>query len=492
MEGRMERREFLGKAGAATLAAAAFGVKGYVVPWGSLLRKAEADSGVPLASLKAALDPNEALLLLPADAQFTQYQTAFNLRTILKPQARVMVHSPRGVTQVVQWLKANKVAFAVRCGGHSYEGFSQSSSVVIDTRLMNHCELDASGQSVFVGGGAALGEVYAETGKRELAIPAGTCPTVGVSGHSLGGGFGALSRTFGLACDSYMNVEIVDAKGNVLQCNDKENTDLFWALRGGGGGSFGVVTKYQFRTHAVSQLVTFNAKWNLPPKRAAALFKSWQDYIQQAPLHMNSFMRIMTNPNGTVNIVGVGQGTEGETKLRAEITKFSTEAPASLTVTPQNFAGSVRHFGGVPSYQTVFMKGKSDYLYDEMSDEGMLAMFSSLQKHPGIAAMFDGYGGTIKNVAPDGTAFAHRKAIASVQWYAQFSQAAMPAKLNSMKALYDSLRPYFSGHSYVNYPDLDLKDYGTAYWGDNLARLKKVKAAVDPDNFFRHAQSIPL
>jgi hypothetical protein len=193
-----------------------------------------------------------------------------------------------------------------------------------------------------------------------------------------------------------------------------------------------------------------------------------------------------------VNIAGVGQGTEGESKLRAELAKFYVEAPASLTVTPQSFSGSVRHFGGSGTYEPIFMKGKSDYVYEEMSEEGMLAMFDGLQKHSAIAALFDGYGGVIKNLAPDATAFVHRKAISSVQWYSQFSQAAMPGRLASMKALYDSLRPYFSGHAYVNYPDLDLKDYATAYWGDNLARLKKVKAAVDPDNLFRHAQSIPV
>ncbi|MGZ3704174.1 MAG: FAD-binding oxidoreductase, partial [Bdellovibrionota bacterium] len=437
-------------------------------------------------------DPNECLLMLPSDARFFQYQNAFNLRTALKPQARVLVRSSRGVTLTVQWLKANNVPFAVRGGGHSFEGFSQSSSVVIDTRMLNKVELSADGKTIFVGGGAALGDVYSEAGKRNLAIPAGSCPPVGVSGHALGGGFGELARPFGLACDSIAQVEIVDAKGNVLNCSDSENTDLFWALRGGGGGSFGVVTKYQFRSHAVPQLMVFTMNWKLPPKRASALFKAWQQWIVQAPSAITCYMRFNANAQGTITAHVGGTSLDSESKLRAEIAKFSLEKPDRYDIVAKDFLGAVAHFAGAPGYTQVFMKGKSDYVYETMSDEGMLALFAGLQKNQGITAIFDGYGGEVAKVATEATAFFHRKAVACVQYVCQFSQAQTAAKLASMKQFHDALRPYFSGHAYINYPDLDLKNYGDAYWGDNFARLQKVKAAVDPENFFRHAQSIPL
>jgi hypothetical protein len=163
-----------------------------------------------------------------------------------------------------------------------------------------------------------------------------------------------------------------------------------------------------------------------------------------------------------------------------------------MNLSAQDFAGSVGHFGGRAGYESIYMKGKSDYLYEEMDADQMALLFGSLLKHTAIAAMFDGYGGAIKGVATDATAFVHRKAISSIQWYCQSSQAGIAARVASMRALYDSTRSCFSGHAYVNYPDLDLKDYATAYWGDNLARLKKIKAAADPDNLFRHAQSITI
>jgi FAD/FMN-containing dehydrogenase len=518
----MERREFLNKAGAATLAAAAVAVKGYVIPWGSMLRRAEADTGIPLTSLKAALDPNECLILLPSDAQYAKYQLAFNLRTALKPQARVLVRSAKGVQQLVQWLKTNKVAFAVRCGGHSYEGFSQSSSVVIDTRLMNKVELDSSGQSVSVGGGAALGEVYAEVGKRGLAIPAGSCPPVGVSGHVQGGGFGELGRPFALACDSVTAIELVDAQGNIRNCTDSENQDLFWALRGGGGGTFGVATRYTFKTHAVPQVVTFLIEWVVPPARAVKIFKAWQQWIVQTPPQITCYMRVTTDhKTGNVTLHAGGESVGAQSMLQAELKKISSEPTSKFAMNATNFLGAVAHFAGGPKqpwplnekgnnayfYDQCYMKGKSDFVYGTTSDEGMLALFSGQQAHPGITAIFDGYGGEIAKIATDATAFFHRKATACVQYVTQFdpivaksptASSVMSDRWASMKAFHDALAPYFKGpgdrrHAYINYPDGDLKDasaFGPAYWGDNYDRLKKIKAVADPDNFFYHSQSV--
>jgi FAD/FMN-containing dehydrogenase len=492
----MERREFLHKSGAATLAAAALAVKGYAVPWGSLLRRAEADTGLPLASLKAALDPNECILLVPTSANYATYQNAFNLRTALKPQARLLTNSVKGVQQAVNWLRDNKVPFAVRGGGHSYEGFSQSSSVVIDTRLLNKVELDATGDSVFVGGGTALGDMYGVIGKRNLAIPAGSCPTVGVSGHTLGGGFGELSRPFGLACDSLLGVELVNAKGEFVSCSETEKPDLFWALRGGGGGSFGVVTRYHFRTHPVKQLVYFALVWRVPAKRAAAIFQAWQHWVIDSPSEIASLLRFTVDAaTGIVDLHIQGQTTGAQSVLQAELKKITLETPGKQDFGTTDFLGSVRHFAGKDgfTYTQTWMKGKSAYVYEPMSDEGILAVMNGMQKHPGMYIIFDGYGGQIAKVAPEATAFFHRKALCSVQLVIQAgNSAAMGPRLATIRDFYDSVKHYFSGYAYINYPDTDLGDkYGTAYWGDNFERLKKIKLSVDPENLFRHAQSIP-
>ena len=166
-----------------------------------------------------------------------------------------------------------------------------------------------------------------------------------------------------------------------------------------------------------------------------------------------------------------------------------------MNLAAKTFLGAVTYFAGGPkqpwstnekgntfySYEQVFMKGKSDYLYQPMSEDGMLALFEGQRRHPDITTIFDGYGGKIGTVQPEATAFAHRKALASVQYVSQFNAAVAASRLSSLKEFHDGLRAYFSGHAYVNYPDLDLGErYGEAYWGENFARLKKIKAAFDP------------
>jgi FAD/FMN-containing dehydrogenase len=172
--------------------------------------------------------------------------------------------------------------------------------------------------------------------------------------------------------------------------------------------------------------------------------------------------------------------------------------PAEILVTTtMTFAKAANIFnGGGPAYESVLMKAKSDYVTEPMTEQGILTLLDGLQKAPGeIAVLFDSYGGAINKVASDATAFVHRGATKYlIQYFMQWeSPGANETSIAMMRTLYASMRPYVSGASYVNYCDLDLGDgYAKAYWGDNLARLTKIKAAFDPNNTFRHAQSVPL
>ena len=138
---------------------------------------------------------------------------------------------------------------------------------MIDVRGMTGIKLSTDKKSVSIGSGASLGSVYKALRPSNLAIPAGTCFPVGVAGHSLGGGFGLLGRSFGLACDSVLSMEVVDASGKILNVSEQENPDLFWALRGGGNGSFGVVTNFNFRTSAVNMVAKFGITWSKQSRR---------------------------------------------------------------------------------------------------------------------------------------------------------------------------------------------------------------------------------
>src|SRR5262249_27847755 len=158
-----------------------------------------------------------------------------------------------------------------------------SASVVIDTREVAGITLDGAANRVSVGAGTSLGAIYKYLAPHGLALAAGSCPTVGISGHTLGGGYGLLARPFGLTADSLLSLDLVDPRGHAVAVGPNDNADLFWACRGGGGGSFGAVTRFTFQVYRLPNLVVFGASWQLSSDRATRLFKAWQAWAPNAP-----------------------------------------------------------------------------------------------------------------------------------------------------------------------------------------------------------------
>ena len=489
----MQRRDFLRVSG---------GLSAQLIVCGSLLSvgRAEADTGLPIAALKARLDPKKDIVLLAADKASAAKNLSFNKRTQIAPQVRVIAASAKAVSTTILWATDNGVSFAVRSGGHSYEGFSQSPDLVIDVRGMAGIKLSADNKSVSVGSGASLGSVYRNLWPADVAIPAGSCFPVGVAGHSLGGGFGLLGRSFGLACDSILSMEMVDATGQIRNVSEQENADLFWALRGGGNGNFGVVTNFNFRTSAVDMVVRFGITWSRSVPQAAKIVQAWQQWLTDLPPAITGTLHLDKAPGGQIRVHMAGLSVQSESRLMVELRRLQKVAGAAdqVSTKTQTFKAAATVFDGGGNPQ-VFMKGKSDYVTDPLSDQGILTLLGGLQNASGpISVLFDTYGGAINKVAPDATAFVHRgETRYSIQYYKEWNVPAdSDADIAMMRTLYDAMRPFVSGGSggsYVNYCDLDLGErYPKAYWGNNLPRLMKIKAEYDPKNIFRHAQSVPL
>ncbi len=457
-------------------------------------------SQVPVDSLKASLNPLDAIVLVPKDAQFKETFISFNKRTTVTPAVRVLCKTPESVAICLQWAKQNAVPLAMRNGGHSYEGFSQSSGLVIDVRMMDSISLSENGDHATIGAGAVLGRVYEAVAKKGRVIPAGSCPTVGVTGHTTGGGYGLLARPFGLAADSLTGAEMINAQGQLLTINDKENADLFWAIRGGGGGSFGVITELQFKTHVTKKVVTFICSWSATQKTATSLFKAWQEWAPQAPNGITSLMKFSKEASGNIAVRLVGQTVGSEAELTKELKNniFNIKQPDKYSPASKAFIDAVKQFSGDKTfpakltYPSVYMKGKSDYVKQVISDEGHAVLFSKLPT--GIAVIFDSYGGQIRALKDQDTAFPHREnTISSVQYYMEWSKPEDTVKkLATINNYYELLRPYMSGGAYVNYCDLDVTNYGEAYWGANLPRLIDIKSLHDPENIFNHKQSVPV
>ena len=439
------------------------------------------------------LPSSDALLLRPGDAQFADYQKSFNTRTALIPQLRALCKSAKAVGVMVDWCRSNNLPFAIRCGGHSYEGFSQSAGIVIDTRLLSTVTVDKGTKTATVGAGTSLGQLYKGIAPQGFAFPGGSCPTVGVSGHVLGGGYGYLARPYGLACDNVLSIDLVNAQGQQIHADAQQNADLFWACRGGGGGSFGVVTAYRLHLIELASVFTFNIKLpQLSVQRAAAIMKEWQAWAPHAPQSIDSNLVIAKDPSGGIVLRCAGQSIGSSQELQRELKFLSSALPER-----RGYLDSITYFAGGQkgwNYPSYAMKGKSDYATAPLTDAGLSTLMNEVSSSAGIYVICNSYGGAISNAAPDATAFAHRNGtLYCLQYGTDWTDPAdTPQRLSEMRRCYAAMRPYVSGASYVNYCDLDLTDWQNAYWGQNLTRLKQIKSAFDADNIFRHAQSVPL
>jgi FAD/FMN-containing dehydrogenase len=443
------------------------------------------------------LSDAEALLLEPSDPRYARYQPAFNKRVILQPQLRAVCRTPGAVATLVDWARGNELRFALRSGGHSFEGFSQSDDVVIDTREMAGITLDPASDRITVGAGASLGAIYRFLAPRGLVLPAGSCPTVGISGHTLGGGYGLLARPFGLSSDSLRAIDLVDPDAKEISIGPADQPELFWACRGGGGGTFGAATRYTFQVYRQQTIGIFRFSWVLPAERALRLFKAWQAWSPKAPDPITASL-IVGRSGKFCSLRCFGQSIGPRGQLMSEVKALlDIEAPAQAPLIAEvPFIQAVNFFAGPHPDETTYSKGKSDIVERPLSDDGIAALLDGILTFlDGAAvAICDPYGGAISRVAPDASAFAHRAGtLYSIQYYTGWGDPRLSdARLAAMRELYASLRPYMTGAAYVNYCDLDLADWQTAYWGANLARLIRVKAAFDPDNVFRHAQGVPV
>jgi FAD binding domain/Berberine and berberine like len=460
----------------------------------ALLTGWRAAADVPLPS-PPDLPEAEALLLTPTDKRFAHYETAYNRRTILRPKLRALCKTQGAVAAMVRWLRFHHIPFALRSGGHCLEGFSESESVVIDTRLMNTIDIDTANEAVTAGPGASLGSLYLAVGARGYVLSAGSCPTVGVAGHVLGGGYGYLSRQFGLLCDGLEAIESIDADSRLVVADSAQNADLFWASRGGGGGCFGVVTRFRFRLFPLSKVLVFTKQWSLPPVRALTVVKAWQVWAPQAPDAITSTLTIGRGARGHICLECAGQSVGSEDQLRYELRGLLEFGPAqeAPNIKQMSFPQAVDHFSEGWRYRSTYAKGKSDILQAPLSDDGIAVLIEGLQNLPKdeFTAILYAYGGAIARVSPQATAFPYRKALGCIQYDLTWNKPEKtPIRLLQMRRLYDSMRPYVSGGAYVNYCDTELQNWREAYWGPNLSRLEGIKSRFDPDDVFRHAQSV--
>lgn len=464
------------------------------------------------AALKRTLSGR---LSRPGDAGYDRARLLYNPRfDSVRPAGVAGCKSAADVAAAIAFARQSGMSVVARSGGHSYAGCSTTDGLVIDTRPMSSISVSSSDATATIGSGAALIDIYSSLASHGVSIPGGSCPTVGIAGLTLGGGYGVVGRAHGLTCDALVAAEVVLADGRTVRASASSEPDLFWALRGG-GGTIGVVTSFTFRTHPTRDVTIFAMGWRWPD--AAAVLAAWQQWGPTAPDATFSTCKLLaTDTRGasqspSVGVYGLHLGSAVELNgLLDDLARQVGAPPTYRSLTPSSYAAAMVTEAGCadlsPSACHLRVQGAggqlereafiagSDYLVKPLPAKGIQDLIAAVEKRqqdPSLirgGTSFDAYGGAINRVAPAATAFVHRSPLAVLQhtatWTESASAAVVAANRRSLADLQTAVRPYASGEAYQNYLDTTLKDPGKAYFGANLARLQQVQRHYDPDGVF--------
>ncbi|KAL1202292.1 Berberine bridge enzyme-like 2 [Cardamine amara subsp. amara] len=485
----------------------------------------------PPNSLSDVVLPKTAAAFTPTLRAYIR-NARFNTTASPKPAIVIAARSENHVQAAVVCTKSLSIQLKTRSGGHDYEGLSYVSNLpffVLDMSILRNVTVDAATESAWVGAGATLGEVYYRIWEKTKShgFPAGVCPTVGAGGHISGGGYGNMIRKYGLSVDYVTDAKIVDVNGQILD-RKAMGEDLFWAINGGGGASFGVILAFKIKLVPVPPTVTvFRVEKNLD-ENALDMVHKWQFVAPKTDPGL--FMRLLIQPvtrkgNQTVRASVVALYLGNKSNVMSLLTKeFPELGLKQENCTELTWIQSVMWWANNDNATQIkpeillernpdsayFLKRKSDFVEKEITKEGLDFLFKKMIEVGKIGLVFNPYGGIMSTVATTKTPFPHRTKLYKIQHSMNWKDPGTEAEssfLQKARSFYSYMAPFVTKnprHTYINYRDLDIgvnshgpnsyreaEVYGRMYFGENFDRLVKVKTAVDPQNFFRDEQSIP-
>lgn len=454
-----------------------------------------------------------------------------------KPVAIVLPKSKEQLGRAISCCaRHGPFAIRIRSGGHSYEGLSsiaeETPFVIIDMMNLNRVAVDMESLTAWVEAGATLGETYHAIAKCTAfhGFPAGSCPTVGSGGHIGGGGFGLLSRKYGLAADNVVDAVLVNGKGRFLDRRSM-GEDVFWAIRGGGGGVWGAVYAWKINLLPVPKTFTaFIASRSGERRQVASLIHKWQFVAPQLEdeFYLSVFVGGNMPETQTIGITATFNGLYQGPKT-SMISTLNRVFPELHVVEgdcqEMTWIESVVYFSGLKNGSSIdaltdrvlhgkgYFKGKSDYIRDPIPLRGIVSLMNMLETEPKGYVILDPYGGVMSRIASDSLPFPHRNGnLYSIQYLVAWGEeddGRSGELINWIRGFYDHMRPFASKRpraAYVNYLDLDLgvlnssmkhnaveiaRAWGEKYFLQNYDRLVQAKTMIDPKNVFSNPQSIP-
>lgn len=502
----LSRRSLLRGGGTVALAAATVGssvgsVYGSEGKWGQLRRHLEGD------------------VVLPSDEAYTYSKQGVlvELDTV-KPQAIVYCETPRDVSTAIKFAGDNHIPVHTRSGGHSLAGWSTGRGMVLDVSRLNH--VSVGHDTVRLGPGVQSVDALATLGPYNKQINTGTCATVRMGGYLSGGGIGFQVRKFGIASDRLVSARMALSDGRIVRASERSNSDLFWAVRGGGGGNFGVALDYEVRPISAPRMVCFDSLW--PYDKAQEIVTAWQEWCSNGSNNLGSTLIVLL-PDGapgnvpTIKINGAYHGPQSEIEQALnELAAMTGATPTFRAVRELPYDEGMKAVYGCEAFtlqqchragtnpdakipRTPFLRERTRLLDRPAGSSGTADMLGAFEANRGSGQTTYLYitalGGVANELSRTETAYVHRGAeffvacatlLANPQPPAEDAEAAMVWPTEALKVI----DPLSSGESYLNFPNPDLGDWREAYYAENYSRLVSVKRRYDRPNFFRHPQSI--
>ena len=438
-------------------------------------------------------------LLRPGDAEYEQARTIWNGLVAQRPGLIARCLDLADVRTAIRIAIDTGILTAVRCGGHSLAGFSTcDGGLVIDLSRMREVTVDPDARRARVAGGCLLGSIDIATQRAGLVFPSGVVSHTGASGLILGGGTGWLTRRFGLSCDNVEAFTLATADGSVVRANAKENVDLFWALRGG-GGNFGVVTEFELKLHPLKSVVL--AEGLTPANSIRQLLTCWRDFMADAPFHLkwNIDLRLAPDtpkvpaklrgrPVAGSSMVWTGAPEEAQRYFERAFSLCQPDSVRSHTVPflhLQTMADS-----DFPHGRRYYTKsGYFQYIDDGTIDCFLEALTTIPSSETQIELTY--LGGAAGQVAASETAFGDRSAAFITNLLANWQDATADGlHISWIRSLFKKLRQAMAPGVYVNFMSGDEQDRVPEAYQHRWERMISIKTQYDPDNFFRLNQNV--
>ncbi len=423
------------------------------------------------------------------DEKFKDLNIGFNLRVPKQPKIIALCKNEEGIAESVKYAKQYKLQVCVKSGGHSFEGFSSNDGgMSINLSLMNGIEW-IDDNTVKMGCGTKLKEIYDALLPKGKIIPAGSCAGVGIGGLALGGGYGLFGRKMGLTCDSLKALTLIDGNGKIHKAKDDD--ELLWACRGGGNGNFGVIADMTFKVHEAPKTFTrhlFKA-YKLDVTRAKSLLQNWFELTAKLP--DSCFAAYVLN--GKTLTVLITDAENRITEIQPILDKLkSITNKATIGKVETDLSKSLKRYYGIQT--PLYFKNACAGLYKGFQDiEGCIeTVIQKVHGNRGLIYQVNTLGGQISNPKFEAvSSYPHRSFPYLSELQAYYDKEAQGEKL--VKA-FDEIQTIFTNHGitahYRNYPDINFKNWETAYYGENYAKLQEIKRKYDGENVIWHEQSV--